>query len=423
MAMIGAGRENKIRGFFSSQKLQELNWLFDVKPVDFTPSYSDWGENMLASCLVTDEPSSFFVPQQRASMIDSLEIKNFRCFSKLSVAGLGKVNIIVGDNAAGKTALLEAIFLSQMSSPEIVLRLKAWRGLGSPEVKANRPGYETFWRDLFYRFDQERPIEVAVKGTVENTRSLRIFYKGDESVPIPLEVDASTASDDAAAIVPITFEITDGHGVVHTYRPEMLHGTGLAIRAEKTKQLASLASFYASSATVSPTEAAQQFSELSKQGNSDQIQRIITDVFPRIKNISSETHGTTWTLHCNVVEAKEKLPVGLVSSGVQKLVAILLGIASQRRGMVLIDEIDNGFYYKILPKVWEAIHRVTSEFDVQLFVSTHSQECLRALLPVIHANQDDFHLVRVESKASKHSASVFSGKNLEAALRTETEVR
>ena len=42
-------------------------------------------------------------------MIESLRIENFRCFKALELHGLKRINAIVGDNATGKTVLLEAI--------------------------------------------------------------------------------------------------------------------------------------------------------------------------------------------------------------------------------------------------------------------------------------------------------------------------
>ena len=39
-------------------------------------------------------------------MIHSAEIRNFRCFKELSIDGCRRFNVIVGDNGAGKTALL-----------------------------------------------------------------------------------------------------------------------------------------------------------------------------------------------------------------------------------------------------------------------------------------------------------------------------
>ena len=42
-------------------------------------------------------------------MIDKLSIENFRCFKSVQLWDLKRVNIIVGENASGKTVLLEAI--------------------------------------------------------------------------------------------------------------------------------------------------------------------------------------------------------------------------------------------------------------------------------------------------------------------------
>jgi len=48
-------------------------------------------------------------------MLDSLHIKNFRCFEDLTIPSLGRVNLIVGKNNSGKSTLLEAINLYAMS--------------------------------------------------------------------------------------------------------------------------------------------------------------------------------------------------------------------------------------------------------------------------------------------------------------------
>ncbi|HAI70393.1 MAG TPA: ATPase, partial [Gammaproteobacteria bacterium] len=44
-------------------------------------------------------------------MLDSLYIKNFRLFKELEIEQLGRVNLIIGRNNSGKTALLEALHL------------------------------------------------------------------------------------------------------------------------------------------------------------------------------------------------------------------------------------------------------------------------------------------------------------------------
>jgi AAA15 family ATPase/GTPase len=51
-------------------------------------------------------------------MIEDIEIHNFRCFDLLKVSGCKRVNLISGKNNVGKTALLEAIFLSNMPTKD-----------------------------------------------------------------------------------------------------------------------------------------------------------------------------------------------------------------------------------------------------------------------------------------------------------------
>lgn len=48
-------------------------------------------------------------------MYKYFKINNFRCFEKLELPELERVNLIVGKNNVGKTALLEAIFVIVLS--------------------------------------------------------------------------------------------------------------------------------------------------------------------------------------------------------------------------------------------------------------------------------------------------------------------
>ena len=44
-------------------------------------------------------------------MIENVKIDNFRCFSELEITDLKRFNIIVGENASGKSAFLESLYL------------------------------------------------------------------------------------------------------------------------------------------------------------------------------------------------------------------------------------------------------------------------------------------------------------------------
>jgi recombinational DNA repair ATPase RecF len=84
-------------------------------------------------------------------MIESIGISNFRCFESIRLQDCRRINVVVGRNASGKTALLEALFLASGVSPELGLRIKGWREQAAVLVSAEQSVYEGLWRDLFHK--------------------------------------------------------------------------------------------------------------------------------------------------------------------------------------------------------------------------------------------------------------------------------
>jgi AAA15 family ATPase/GTPase len=100
-----------------------------------------------------------------------------------------------------------------------------------------------------------------------------------------------------------------------------------------------------------------------------------------------------------------------------------LSIASASKGTLLIDQIEDGFYFKKMPSIWKIIHRLAIEKGTQIFATTHSQECLTALLPVLEEHEDDFALLRASRANGSSQIQVSEGRRFAAALSQEFEVR
>jgi AAA15 family ATPase/GTPase len=99
-------------------------------------------------------------------------------------------------------------------------------------------------------------------------------------------------------------------------------------------------------------------------------------------------------------------------------------ICSVPNGVCLIDEIENGFYFKTLPQMWEVVTYLCDQCSVQLFASTHSKECLQYLEPILSKFPDKFRLLRAKTlENGEHVVNTFGGKDVEAALETGTEIR
>lgn len=65
-------------------------------------------------------------------MLDHLRIHNYRLFRELDIRRLSRVNVVAGRNNAGKTALLEAVFLlSGAGHPHLAMNANILRIAGS----------------------------------------------------------------------------------------------------------------------------------------------------------------------------------------------------------------------------------------------------------------------------------------------------
>lgn len=350
-------------------------------------------------------------------MIESVRVEIFRCFKKLEIEKLRRINVIVGRNASGKTALLESIFITGGNNPEIVMRVNAFRGLGQMlQMKLERSAYESLWRDLFFGFDQKKNILIHLTGSPANTRSVSISYTPFQSLTLPI---SEIVKAESPLIVPIVFEWRDFNGVVSTSEVKVTpQGLVLAGQGEALPVY-----FFSSAATTNPTENADRFSDLSKRRKEKALVKELIKQFPYMDDVSIETRTGIAMLYASIKDMPEKMPMGLISSGISKLVSLLLGLGDKPQAIVLVDEMENGFYHDTLPTIWSTLFRFCKENNAQLFASTHSQECLNALLPTIKDNEEDFLLIRTYKENDRCLAETFSGRKLQSAISQSIDVR
>jgi predicted ATPase len=118
--------------------------------------------------------------------------------------------------------------------------------------------------------------------------------------------------------------------------------------------------------------------------------------FPFIKSMDIQAHAGVSMIHADIPWLPKKVPVSAISSGVHKLLVLLLAIAEHKRNAIFIDEIENNFHYSLFDSLWRLLIDVCAKQETQLFVSTHSKECLEALAAALSAakRQDDASLIR-----------------------------
>ena len=344
-------------------------------------------------------------------MIRSMRIQNFRSFESLEAKDLGRINVVVGDNGAGKTALLEALYLACGNNPQNHIKLRTWRGLTPGNLvrfTAADVASGALWRDMFYNFREDLIISIEIKGT--RTRTLSIERR-ERASHVPLS--------DFEASAPIVFKWKDAVGREQRSVPRM---TRQGLEFPNTPAGISGAML---AGPISPDEVAEQFSELDKRNRGQSILVGLRAQFPEIESLSVQVDQSAGQmLYASVSYFPEKIPLALISSGINRIVQILIAIEHFPGGTVLVDEIENGIYFTRLTKIWETIADSSKERQTQLFVSTHSGEALAALRPLVEKDVSSFRLLRVsKDKEGRSRLRVVSGDDLAAALEERVEVR
>ena len=107
----------------------------------------------------------------------------------------------------------------------------------------------------------------------------------------------------------------------------------------------------------------------------------------------------------------------------------LASISKNQNGILIIDEIENGFHYSAVSVLWKAVFRMASENNVQLFIVTHSYECIESFVNVHQTmkselGEDFVSLFRIEKNAKgEHKAFQYEADILLVGVEEQFEVR
>lgn len=354
-------------------------------------------------------------PPYRATgyqMIKSVDIKNFRCFHNQALPDCRRVNVIVGENGSGKTSLLEALFLVGGPSPEITFRLRQWRGFEGGMQGSQRQIEKSMWSDLFHNFDTAKSVSIAASGDDVHTRRLTVTY-----VPTDVYVQLSTKGRQGfSGRAPVTFRWNMRGQNPISITPQIEEG---ALKIPPVPEAPTEVFFFAANHTYSSLENVNRFSTLSKTSDEGEFTEPFIEQYPDVEKITLEMFAGNPMVYAKKRGFKEKVALNLLSGGMNKLAAIMLSFPTSPRCIVLIDEIENGFYYRRLPSIWKLLLDFSKKYDAQIFASTHSGECLSSAASLAAEHPGDFSVIHAGSDGLQQ----FHGDKFVFAMRENIEIR
>jgi len=352
-------------------------------------------------------------------LLDSLEIKGYRCFEHLKIEKLGRVNLIVGKNNVGKTALLEALWVlvqgGDYQSIGQILQVILHSRNEIPETSESyllEPQYNDSYKHLFYKrpniknenlsstigtFEREITIETfdilnGVKKEIQDNRrkravELSVTYKG--------------------AFDPVDFDINK-----YVKPIERTPVKNLFVRAngESSESIPEL------------------WDEITLTDKEDLVIDSLNLILNEIISINLIGYPKGSNNRIPVARSKrvsEPVPLKSFGEGMNRLLGIALALVNCKDGILLIDEIEIGLHYSVLPDVWKLIFKTAKDLNVQVFATTHSKDCVEAFAQIANENdeKDDGMLIRLERHGEKIVAKTINEDRLAQAVNHDVEVR
>jgi energy-coupling factor transporter ATP-binding protein EcfA2 len=364
-------------------------------------------------------------------MIRSLHAENFKCFKQLDLSDLQRVNVVVGKNAAGKTALLEAVRLALGGTPNVLWTMNQVRGFlwGVPQP-ITREAFESVWSSYFFNFEMSAAILTDCCDDENRHATTRVFFDVKRPVTtVPQQLPQQQPQQPqpvlpSSFIPSLAFERSDFSGVKSTlYASVQAQGS---LNFDSGPELGAVTDLFPSAGWGPPSSLATHlFSQLSQQQRERAVVDAVRDEFDRSLEslVVLAPSGAPAGLYVGLRYLKEKLPVGYLSAGISRFIVMLSAVLIRSKGVVLIDEIENGISYRIFEPLWKYIMKFAIDNDTQVFATTHSLECVRALLPAMEGHEHEFALLRAEREDGSSAIKVVPGRFLESAIDQGVEVR
>ena len=316
-----------------------------------------------------------------AKHITEISINNFRGFANLKLTDLQAVNLIVGQNNAGKTSLLEALTIA--CNPPDIHQLP---GL----LRANAGNVDQrFFRWLLK--DAAGIGEGSIAATIGSVENRISFYR-----TLPKQHSALVLQTAALSMV------TD---------PNMPRLKARVVSVQYRKPAELVASFG---------------NAVRKRAGEEMMHSILRAVDPRISRVRVDPvqEGNIITVDIGLTES---IPLPQAGQGVYRLVAVLSDLIGDTPQVCIIDEIENGLHHTVLKQVWRGLAEISRQLGVQIFATTHSHECLMAAHSVFFdedkAKERDFAVIQLMRLEDRIEGKVLNEERVNAAIENDIELR
>jgi AAA15 family ATPase/GTPase len=374
-------------------------------------------------------------------MLESFQINNFRLFQHLEVGRLGRVNLVVGRNNAGKSTFLEAVELYASNAYYTVLldlvesRQETW-------FSEAQPHSQNFLRNpvrhLFFGHKLPRIGEEGISlGEVSSNMKLHIGAaayqnKNDNEGTIRKIRISDVQLDEDLSNVEVFLVAEEGERTRRLFRLDRdVRDIRRSSKILYERQDSEFKYIWQSVSTENmPNRKLAALWDLTSLTNLEsQVISALGLIDERVsgvafvEDISQRRSGDNRIPLVKIKGIDEPLPLKSMGDGITRLFHIIVTLVNARNGLLLIDEFENGLHWSVQPKVWDIVFQLAERLNVQVFATTHSRDCIEGFDSAWNKYPSLGAFFRLDVKDGLIKATEYTSETLTDAIDMDVEVR
>ncbi len=323
-------------------------------------------------------------------MLKNLTIQNFRGLSDLSLEGLGRFNVLLGANNAGKTSVLEAVHMLPELGGNIVSTTDLVRNFMADSTQ------QSIY--CFYSLDIERKINISADTFLGGTRKLCILsaHKAESrlfaapgfdkrlpksGVRLPngyklrkLHCDLQVRSPNGqSAGIGFNFVINN----MGESEPDDIEGDYRAYSIEIARE-----PFTAAYSVPGSRGEVDALNSVIGNKRKSHLLKAVQRVEPRI--VDCAVIGSEIYLDIGI---SGLIPINMFGDGIKSIFGILSLVYAGENQIMLVDQIEDGLHFKAVRPLLEALIAASRDDDIQFFIATHDLEVLQAIREITESDK------------------------------------
>lgn len=352
-----------------------------------------------------------------SNTLSDLVIKNYKNIDNLHLSDLRQVNLFIGKNNVGKSNLLEAISLY----------INNWNLDSLLHILSNRKERtDDFTQSTFNQSENNllrnfAPIlpkrdinflkrntnnEVVIGGNKHflHLALMNAYYRKDAETEAnrlyqltPFANRITKISSNAESVLAVV-DKEDSNSTASVVKQEVstktinliqLTNNGLNYITQENKQICRLVNCKSLS-----TEMAQNlWAEFSLTNREDEIIGALKLIDERIEDFNFVNIGNRIVPLVKIsqdvdgIKQSVRMPVSELGDGLVHVLNIIIALLGCQDGVLLLDEVESGLHYMTQMNLWRMIFELSKDNRVQIFATTHSNDCINAFVRNTEENQ------------------------------------